>query len=106
MPLLQPEVQYLAETEEKAGDYVLIWKMDCIRGSVWKAKDLEGKEVAAKITEKTDIFTLSQVEYIYREYHFLARLTKHPNIAAAYDCFHGIKNIYLVMEYAGRQNGC
>lgn len=93
----------LRETESHVGDYKLKGKVDTISGVVWEAEK-NGVKVIMKCREKKDIFTPGEVEGINRELLFLRGHVRHASIVRACDFLHSPKNIYIVLEYAGKKN--
>ena len=87
---LMPKFKFVppdfVESDRQIGKYMLVHRMETQHGVVWEGLDEEDRQVAVKITRKSDIVTPDEVEGIYREYRFLSGFTDHPNIVCAVDC--------------------
>ena len=65
--------------------------------------DEEQKAVAIKVFNKSQVDP-SKLEAIYREYRFMGEVVRHPNITKIFDMLHSDSRLFLVMDFAGRQN--
>ncbi|KCZ80920.1 Aur protein kinase [Anncaliia algerae PRA339] len=71
-------------------------------GQVWLAKEKDGDcIVALKIIPKKEISTMDLAKQLRREIEIHTNL-KHPNVVRMYGHFHDAKNVYLILEYAGK----
>lgn len=71
-------------------------------GQVWLTKEKESDcIVALKIIPKKEINSLELAKQLRREIEIHTNL-KHKNILRMYGYFHDQKNVYLILEYAGK----
>jgi serine/threonine protein kinase len=61
------------------------------------------KTCAVKVFKKSEIKTYDKLSQIVCEHEILRKL-KHPNIAEGINFVHGLKNMYLFMEFVGTSN--
>jgi hypothetical protein len=105
MPHFRKLQEDLIETEDTVGLYKLLVKKSSRHGDIWEAiHEGETTRVIVKVIEKAAILLPSEVEGINREYRFLKSFIDHRHVVKALDLLHGPKNVYIVLDYAGRQN--
>jgi len=63
--------------------------------------DQNSDTVVVKITDKSTIATLNDIEGLYRELVLLRTTLKHPNVARCREVLHGQRFIYHVLDHAG-----
>lgn len=92
------------EAELKRYGYILGIKLD--EGAYSKVRegyDPEKRKVAIKIINKKKCDKEFRLKFLPRELQIFSALL-HPNIVEIYDIIHIRCNVYIVMEYAGKDN--
>ena len=92
------------EAELKRYGYILGMKLD--EGAYSKVRegyDPDKRKVAIKVINKKRCDKEFRLKFLPRELQIFSSL-QHPNIVEIYDIIHIRHNVYIVMEYAGKDN--
>jgi len=94
-----------SESDHGVGDYNFIGVIESPSLSVVQAihKSSTNRNVI-RIVDKSRIFLPAEVEGIFREYRFLSKIIKHPNIVQCREMLHTPAKLYLVLSFAGNAN--
>eukprot|EP00397_Hematodinium_sp_SG-2012_P033087 GEMP01035302.1.p1 GENE.GEMP01035302.1~~GEMP01035302.1.p1 ORF type:complete len:406 (+),score=80.56 GEMP01035302.1:561-1778(+) len=78
-------------------------RMGTIYRATHKSNHMDGL-YSVTVIPKSRIRLVGELESLYREYRFLTKMVKHPNIVKGEEMLHASKNLYFVTEYVGFRN--
>jgi len=84
--------------------FKLLRKIESSRGTLILGVDETQTPIVVKVTDKSGVTALGELECIYREYRFLSEIIRHPHVVHCMEMLHSPTHIYLVFQLAGNTN--
>ncbi|CAK0891407.1 unnamed protein product [Prorocentrum cordatum] len=106
MSNFDPIDRNLVETANRVGDYHVTRLCGNARSGnyVLLASRSESEKVVLKIYDKSVHVIAADLHCIYRELRFLRDMLRHPHIIRCNNMFHSFSQVYLALEFGGKQN--